>query len=55
MVRHHEHDRFGGRCPPVSQEQFAELLESTLVHSTADLIDFPAAAGFEAVASEAVH
>ena len=29
--------------------------EATTVQSTADLIGFPAAAGFEAVASEAVH
>jgi hypothetical protein len=37
------------------QEQFAELFEATLIQSTADLIDFPPAAGFEAAASEAVH
>ena len=29
--------------------------EATMVHSASDLIDFPQAAGFEAVASEAVH
>jgi hypothetical protein len=33
----------------------AELLESTLIQSTADLIDFPQATGLETMASQAVN